>query len=202
MIPATAIIVTRGDRPASVRMIEAELSEAFDNVVVWDNSSSPIDLKVFGRYVAAGSSDYDLPVYFQDDDCVVDFRKLWELYQARPREALTLCNMPEEHRSKYPDGIALVGFGCFTRRSVIRMAFDAYRAVYAVDDIFLRECDRIFTALNAGRIQLADVQVDHLPHATGSDRLYREPMHAAHLATIRGRIAYIKELGCTTTQNH
>jgi len=189
-IPATAILVSRDQADAD--MVLGNLLDKFEEVLFWNNETGPADLKVFGRYALAATTKYTT-IYFQDDDCLVDVEKLWLCY-GEDRGA-PLCNMPEEHRAKYPDGIALVGFGCFTDLWTIRRAFSPYLAKYPIDELFLIECDRVFTALAPHSLALADVPMHHLANARLPTSLYRRPDHASRLAEIRRRIAIVKGAG-------
>ncbi|HXI88460.1 MAG TPA: hypothetical protein VNH18_14710 [Bryobacteraceae bacterium] len=183
----SAVIVTKGDNESTLARIRESLS-MFAEVLVWDNSQS-INRKVYGRYVAAlnAFSEY---IYTQDDDCLVDARKLFGMYQ--PGELL--CNMLPSHQPFYAatGGISLVGWGAIFPKALID--FSAYLANYPEDELFDRECDRIFTWLNRSRTRIVDIGVGHLPHAHGADRMGMESRHGNDLAEIRHRLAVIYEL--------
>lgn len=135
------------------------------------------------RYQSAKQATYDL-IYTQDDDCVVDVEALLGIWVRDGCEGV-LCNMPAAKRPEYPDAIALVGWGCFFRKEALKV-FDTYFQMYPKDELFVREADRVFTALNT--VTLADVAVEHLPAAYGSDRMGAQGNHLASLGAIRQRI--------------
>jgi len=159
----------------------------FTNGLVWDNSFH-LDFSVFGRYVAACREDKNEPlVYFQDDDCVTspaEIVKQWE-------PGKIVCNMPVAlgHRANYENQLdKLMGFGSACERSLIKETFERYWKYFPIDQVCLREADRIFTGLNAARIKLVDVPVRNLEWATAPDRLYRQAEHSAKTKLARLRV--------------
>lgn len=182
-LPATAVIVTRGDVDLAPVLASLRL---FDDVVVWDNSQRPENVMVFGRYAAVRHARYPI-IYTQDDDCIVDAAAIVNAYEP----GYVVCNMPAAKRREYETlapGVALVGWGaCFDLGALA--AFETYQAEHARDDLFYRECDRVFTALNPQK--LVDVPVTHLPHAA-VDRMGNEPRHLTDLAEIRRRIGSLR----------
>lgn len=163
----SAVIVTRGDVDLGpvLRSIEA------DEIVIRRGHGG-----VWERWEAAQHAVHDV-IYTQDDDCVVDFAKVVGGYEP----GKVLCNMLTSHRGEYPDGLALVGWGCVFHRDALRV-FEGWPR----DEIFRREADRVFTGMNA--LKLIDIGVTHLPHATSGSRMGREGRHGADLREIRRRI--------------
>jgi hypothetical protein len=105
------------------------------------------------------------------------------------------CNMPLDHRKDYPDDIALVGWGCVFENPGQEEwewiePFDKYLEKCPADEVFFRECDRVFTGLSP--LKLIDVPVRHLPHAHDVDRMGREKRHGDDLREIRRRIYAIR----------
>jgi hypothetical protein len=115
-----------------------------------------------------------------------------------------VCNMPQKFRQHYDDA-ALVGFGACFHRDAPRRAFERlfpdmvnpdpldpewtnFRktlpdgTVVTMDNnqMFLRECDRVFTVLTP-RV-LVDVPKVDREFASADDRLWRQPDHAASTA--------------------
>ena len=174
----SAVLVTKGD----VDMAPLLSTLPFDDIVVWDNSKRE-DLKVLGRYAAVKEAKYST-IYTQDDDCIVDAAMVAESYEA----GRVVCNMPLAKRDEYrtlAPGIALVGWGsCFDVECV--GVLDRYMERYGIDELFKRECDRVFTALNS--ITMIDVPFRHLPTAFGG-RMGDEGRHLEDLAEIQRRIA-------------
>jgi hypothetical protein len=124
--------------------------------------------------------------YIQDDDAIVDVPAVLAAYEP---DRVT-CNMPEDHRSDYPDGIALVGWGCVFDRADWHAPFEPYLKRWPSDDLFRRECDRVFTG--CANLKLIDVPVRHLAHAHGSDRMGREARHRDDMREIRQRIYAVR----------
>lgn len=179
---ATAVIVTRGD--VQFGDIAEQLDFHFDDVVVWNNSHVAADMKVFGRYLAIDQASEGV-IYTQDDDCLVDVPAVLQAY----RDQTVVANLPKAWRGTYFDGISLVGFGSVFHRDLVRRAFDRYLKRWPIDDLFLRECDRVFTALN--QVHRIDVAYWNTPDAEKSDRMGKEDRHRDDLREIRERLKAI-----------
>jgi len=181
----TAILVTRGNVPLG-EITPTITAECFDAFELWDNSKH-LNFSVFGRYIAGSTMFNTSLVYFQDDDCVTDPAAIvreWE-------PGKIVCNMPlaQGHRANYQNQLdKLVGFGCVCERSLIKETFERYWKYFPIDQVCLREADRIFTGLNAERIKLVDVPVRHLEWATAPDRLYRQAGHMEKTQLARLRV--------------
>lgn len=177
----SAVIVTKNGNEPALAPIRESLA-MFGELLIWDNSQN--NRKVYGRYLAAQGARHEF-VYVQDDDCIVDAAKLCEMYQ--PGELL--CNVLPSHQLFYRStgGISLVGWGAIFPKAMID--FSAYLAKHPEDDLFDRECDRVFTWLNRDKTRVVDIGVEHLPHAHGMDRMGREQRHGQDLNEIRRRLA-------------
>lgn len=174
----SAIIVTRGDvdlGPCLKPILEAGIN---DISIRRDRAG------VLERYAQAFRSENSV-FYVQDDDCVVDVKAVLAEYDSH----FVVCNMPQDRRAEYRDGIALVGWGCVFEKWNLRRAFDQVPG-NARDPLFCREADRWFTALNP--VKLIDVPFRHLSWAFGEDRMGREARHGEDLKEIRRRIAQYK----------
>jgi len=209
----TAVIVTRGDvdltpilktfySPCEHRPSFGEdfpVKERFSDIIIYDNSKL-LDFRVFSRFIAAQMAGTDY-VYVQDDDCIVDLPSYpWHL--AEPDKIL--CNMPPAYRPNYPGPTQLLGFGSVFHRDLIRPTFERYfeaqkeshrqsgeqGSCWLLDDIFLVECDRVFTGLNT--CKLVDIPITHLSHATAPNRLYRQSDHNERRLSIERRIAQVR----------
>lgn len=162
-------LVTRGNVDIS-QILAVLMFHGFPGTV-WDNSKS-LDFKVFGRYVIGGRRN-EL-IFTQDDDVLVSnptfIINAWE-------PGKVVCNMPTSapYRANYPGPEQLVGFGAVFERSLVKKTFDRYFAKWPLDDLAMREADRIFTTMNT--CKLVDVRIEHLPWADGPDRMYKEPGH-------------------------
>lgn len=175
----SAVLVTKGD----VDLTPILQTLPFDDVVIHDNSKDR-DYKVYGRYMAMNRAKHDI-IYTQDDDAVTDPIVICQHY----KHGFVTANMPLDRRSFYSDGIALIGWGSVFDRYATE-AMKPYFDRFTFDDLFMRECDRVFTALNT--VNLIDVPFTNLPNATAVDRMGQEQRHLQDLATIRERIIKIK----------
>ena len=180
----SAIIVTKGDHDLTPIL----QSLPFDDVVVWDNSKEA-DQKVYGRFLAIPRANNNW-IYVQDDDCIVPAREIAARFIEGRKEIL--CNVQKSHSDYYRRiGCTLVGWGAIFPREMDQMAFGRYLAQFSLDELFLRECDRVFTALN--RFREVDLGVQHLPHALGNDRMGTEGCHGNDLREILRRINLLKQ---------
>lgn len=179
----SCVIVTRGD----IDLSGIRASLPFGSVVIWDNSKAATDLKVLGRYYGASSASRDV-IAVQDDDAIIeDWSAILEAYEP----GVVTCNMGAAHTAYYASmNMALVGFGALFDKSLIIPTFDRYLEQFPRDDLFLRECDRVFTALN--RIKIVNVPYRNLPHEETTERMWREDRHGADLAEIKRRIASLE----------
>lgn len=179
-VKISAVVVTKGDQDIS--RICSSLSH-FDEVIVWDNSKNK-DLKVYGRFAGAQLAHNDL-VYTQDDDCIIPSKELSEEFG--PSDSI-ITNFPKNRRSDYSTtGISLIGWGSIFPKHMMS-CFKQYLDKYPFDDLFLRECDRIFTYLNRENIRWIDLEIQQLSHAFGTDRMGREERHGRDLQTIHARL--------------
>lgn len=182
--------MTKGDRDIS-RVAESLLQ--FDEVIVRDNSKYAEDLKVFGRYAAAMTAR-NSTIYIQDDDCIVSAVQIASVYADMfwSVQNLVVCNVPASRRYEYQGtGITLMGWGSVFERAAI-YAFEEYLNVHPRDDLFLRECDRVFSYIHRHSVYLVDYSVEHLAYAYGPDRMGREPRHGLDLKCIHGRLKSFK----------
>lgn len=176
----SAVVVTAGD--SDLGPVLASL-RAFGEVIVWDNSERK-NLKVYGRYAALAETTHSI-IYTQDDDCITDARAIVAEYEP----GKVVCNMPaakrEEYRTLAPRA-GLVGWGsCFDRE--LAGALDLYLERFEKDELFLRECDRVFTELNP--IKFVDVPYKNLPCAYFASRMGNERRHLGDLAEITRRVS-------------
>lgn len=191
----TAIVVTRMNEPLAE--VVDSLRPHFDEITFVRGHDG-----VAERWQAAERCRAEL-IYTQDDDVIVDIPAFMDAVENQPGMVGSIagapvtnqvvCNMPESHRRDYPDGIALVGWGCLFNFAWMDAAFRRYwvRAVTMRlewnDDIFRREADRVFTGLSD--VRLVDTPFRHLERAHGADRMGREARHGSDLKEIRRRIA-------------
>lgn len=187
----SAVIVSRMDHTIG-QVVDSVLPFVDELIVVRGHNG------VWERWEAVSRCKNDV-VYVQDDDAVVDVASVISGYQP----GFVTCNMPPDHRRDYPDEIALVGWGCvFENPGVLespcgRMSTEEFSPFWAffrnglpLDDLFRRECDRVFTGLSP--LKLINVAIRHLPFAHGDDRMGRELCHGRDLQEIRRRIYAVR----------
>lgn len=177
----SAVVVSRMDRPLGP-VLDAIIPHVEELFVVRGVGG------VWERWRAIQHLARTPVVYTQDDDAIVDVPAVLAAYD----DNFVTCNMPQCRRAEYPDGIALVGWGAVFYRKHATVAFDRY-GCERHDEIFYRECDRVFTGLSP--LKLLDVPVEHLPYAYGADRMGKEARHGADLAEIRRRIYKVRQVG-------
>ncbi len=155
---------------------------SFGQVIVWDNSQEK-DRKVYGRYLATRAARHD-HIFVCDDDTVVDAVRLCNIYAP----GQLLCNVSAEKQKFYPrnEGIQLVGWGAIFPKSMVD--FSPYLDRYPPDELFLRECDRIFTYLNRNAIEVADIGVQELAHAHDHASMTQDGRHWEDLKEIQRRL--------------
>lgn len=178
----TAVVVTKGDRDIS--QVTQSLSH-FDELIVWNNSRTPKDLMVFGRYAAAFIARNE-HIYIQDDDCLIDTNKLLVEYENSSKIFEVFSNFPKDRRQEYAEtNITLLGWGSIFHKSTLGV-FDEYLSEYPFDELFLRECDRVFS--HQASVLVTDVGVTHLPYAYGDDRMGKENRHREDFMKICKRL--------------
>lgn len=177
----TAVVVTKGGYDISPVI---DSLKRIGEVIVWDNSKAVTDRKVFGRYLAAMSAKNDI-IYVQDDDCIVPTEAVFS-YWPDP-EGRMLCNVPVSRRKDYVKRmpITLVGWGSLFHRVDLEV-FKKYLDKYPEDELFDRECDRVFSYL-VPHVEI-EVPFQHLDYAFGSDRMGLEQRHGDDLQEIRRRL--------------
>jgi len=169
---------------------ELHANGPFDTFHVWVNSRY-INLKVFGRYVTLPLPEMEgVTVYTQDDDCQLQWSARRQVIEAYEPGVVT-CNMPLHRRAEYSDGVALVGWGAIFDRNLTSV-FNTYLKYFPIDDLFLTECDRVFTGLN--KVKMIDVPFTHLSNAETPDRLHKRKDHWDKLKEIRARISHCKKM--------
>lgn len=136
--------------------------EGFSEVIVKIESPN-----VYQRYLSALDAKNEI-IYVQDDDAIVDYRKLWGHYNGQLTNGMT----PHHQRAYAGTGATLVGWGCFFPKEML-ISFSRYIECYGDDFHFYREADRIFTVLNQPHNTLIMGHED-LPQI---ERMSHEPSH-------------------------
>ncbi len=159
----TAVLITRDkEYPKEINL------EGFGEVII--KTESP---HVFQRYLEAENAKNDI-IYFQDDDCIVDYKTLYRQYNGFITSGIT-----EHHLNAYRgSGVTLVGWGCFFPKSMLTN-IGKYIERYGADAHLLRESDRIFTYLNQPHNNIVMPHTDFRPQ-TG--RMWQESDHWTSMA--------------------
>lgn len=194
----SCVIVTRGN----VDFAEIRKSLSFGEIIVWNNGAHAVtrcrglsstlfseiaDERVFGRYQAAKYATNDV-IVTQDDDAIIED---WPAILAAYEPGVVMCNMGAAHAAYYkPMNLALVGFGAIFDKVLIAPTFDRYFERFPKDELFARECDRVFTGLN--RLNVVSVPYRNLSHEQTTERMWREARHGSDLAEIRQRVDQIR----------
>lgn len=183
----TAVVVTRGDR---------DITPVLDSLRGFGEVLMPIGapgLCVYARWQAAAQAKCET-VAVVDDDTIVDWDALLAAHRFRGDCAIT-CNMPQRWRKGYEGtGISLVGFGAILPRSAAMAGFVSYNAAgLPGDEVFLRECDRVWSYAMRHQIHWADVPIKQMDYSTAPDRMYLQSRVGEDYREIRRRLALIEE---------
>ena len=194
-------------RPDNVlRVIERLRSDnCIDDIVIWNNDpavavtvglpgvtviNSARNLLCYGRYLAVAHAKHRT-IYVQDDDCIVEnVAELIDAFLADPcriAHALKPTHFLAHQRPVFGNAQeSLVGWGAVFDRKCLDV-FDLYIERYGADELFLRECDRIFTILQNRAHQFLKARITELPGADGPLALSVQPEHERRRAEARGR---------------
>lgn len=144
----------------------------FDEVLIETNCPS-----ILRRYGLALKAKNDI-IYVQDDDCLVNVELLKEKYNGQLTNFIS-----EGHQKVYQGtGITLIGWGALFPKSMIN--FDKYIDKFGIDDLLLSQADRVFSYLNQPHNSIV-TEINHLPRATGSERMYQQADHWNNLKLIQ-----------------
>ena len=180
-------VLLKYHRPKELEEIEEHL-ETYDfinEILICDNSKES-NLMCYGRYLKAKEARNDT-IYVQDDDCIVDVKKLYERY-----DGTKLVNgMKASHFDAYNSMGSMVGWGALFDKSWISV-FDAYIKKYGEDKILIREADRIFTSLLPRETVVMDIK--DFPSATSEEALYRQPYHLFYKVVALERVKNVSSL--------
>jgi len=133
----TACLVTRGDQPEMIDRILSSL--IFPNVVVWDNSTRPLDARCAGRYYAIPETTTPV-VWFQDDDVIVPPDTQQRLLNAY-MPGVMVANWGHGETPDGYDDLPLVCGGAVVDRDLPWEALGRYLEEWPADDAFHYEAD-------------------------------------------------------------
>lgn len=162
----SAVIVTRGN----VDLTPVLATLPYDDVVVWDNSQRPQDMKIYGRYAALRECKHDV-VFFQDDDVLFTAHEQL-LAEYEPGVIVANMDAPWVEACGYHD-MVLLGAGSIADRALFHPALDKYLTRYPRDPEFLLEADFVVGTMVPGR--KVDLGYEPREFTDDPDRLYRQP---------------------------
>jgi hypothetical protein len=126
----SAVLVTRGD----VRLDPIIEALPYREIIVWDNSTRPVDYGVFGRYVAIAEATRPL-IYFQDDDCIVNCHEA--LLEAWEPGYVVGNAFDDAERLKRYEGTTLLGWGALFEAELPWLAFIEYARHHPFHQLWL-----------------------------------------------------------------
>lgn len=172
----TAVLITKeAEYPKEIVL------DGFGEVIIKTNSPS-----VYERYLQAAKAKNDI-IYVQDDDCVVDYRKLFRYYDGRLTNAM--AGRVGFYNKISGGRVTLVGWGAFFPKAMLG-AFDMYIKKYGVDPLLLMQADRVFSWLKYPH-NTVRMDVKLLETTFSSDRMHSNPKHYEDLIQMIERLKTI-----------
>lgn len=163
MAKISCVLITK-EREYPKLVLERLALGFFDEIIIKTENKD-----IYERYFSAMKVAKNEIIYVQDDDCLVNYQKLFKHYDGRITNTMTL-----PFQQKYEQmGCTLVGWGCYFPKSMLSV-FDKYVEKYGVDKHLYREADRIFTYLNK---PFNTIIMPHEDLPQGMDRMSFEPEH-------------------------
>lgn len=173
-------------------------SGMIDDITIWNNNcdhrlsidhpqitviNSSFNYMRYGRFLGAAQAKHDR-VYVQDDDCIC--------YNIRPlvtESALTdsaiLSGVKKTHRGVIHDNgeghsdMSMLGWGAIIPKTALSY-LNTYVDYFGVDDICLREADRLVTILARGSTEERTSIIGDLPGAEDGTALSTMESHAGY----------------------
>ena len=167
----TAVIPTRGNVDLGVLVERLRRHKAIQEIIIERGDS------VYNRFVGVSRARFPV-IYTQDDDCLVDIGAIIRAY----KPGVVVNAMTEAGAANYPKEETLIGYGAIFDANLVDVL-----AGWEKDELFKRECDRVFTSLNEHHTVFPNIQI--LPCAHDPDRLYKQDDHYEKVKQIRKRIA-------------
>jgi hypothetical protein len=194
------LVLLNWKRPQNIQRIIDCRPDWCDDVVVWNNSSEPLDVSdarvidspcgnifTLGRFIAADFARYDT-IISQDDDCIVmNWDELLMRFDACRRVTTNLNSshyklINREYRVRDQSGDvigreSLLGWGSIWDRSMQRPLVELSRAAREHFHLVERKADRLFCLLQSAGVAYLPVNPHHLKDATKPEALYRRKDH-------------------------
>lgn len=190
-----------------------------DDIVIWNNDpdealhvegddifiiNSPVNYKTYGRFLCTYHARHPI-IYTQDDDLLN--KNIPELYRQFVRDPERIAHGLSERHYKNRDRfrhesaqVAYVGFGGLFNREWLSV-FDTYIDCYGIDDLFLREADRIFSLLLHREHNVLPVEADLLPGTSGAQAMWVDPNHWQYADTAEKRALKLLGLPVSSAAN-
>ncbi len=163
MEDVTAVLITREQEYPEILLERLTCTDFFKDIIIVAECPS-----VYHRYLAAKKAETKY-IFVIDDDAMVNFQVLWEKYDGRLTNTMTL----PFQKAYEPLECTLVGWGTYFPKEMLGV-FDKYIEKYGVDQTLLREADRIFTYLNRPFNTIIMPHEDLFQH---QDRMSHDPDH-------------------------
>lgn len=164
MEKVTAILICKEPEYPKI-VLERLILGFFDEIIIEENCPH-----IYRRYELVKKAKNDI-IYFQDSDCMVNYQKLFEKYNGRITNTMTL-----PFQKKYEEmQCTLIGWGAFFPQSMLSV-FDRYIKMFGMDEHLYREADRIFTYLNKPFNTIIQPH-ENLPRASSNEAMYQDPNH-------------------------
>ena len=174
----SAVLVTRGDQDLQP-IYDSIAAAGITDVVVWDNSKRPRDVRCYGRYLAIREAKNPY-IFHQDDDLISPVGALLDAYDpVFDRWAIVSNNRIDE---EWP----LTAIGSVFHRSLAD-CFDSYIERFGEDDDFYRVCDVVFAYMWPYRRVVLGYQDLPWASAPGAS-MYLEPGHMHVRLRARDRV--------------
>ncbi len=190
-------VLTTFDREEEVRRVEKHLRSTglFADVLVWRNTRHQ-NRMVYGRYLAAAQARTPL-IYTQDDDCLVD--NIGELIAAFDGKHLVSAMKPDaiaryEEQRRRRAQVTLLGWGSVFRREWIGV-LNRYVVRHGVDELLLREADRVFTLLLDRPHHVVPARIQEFTCARDPRALSMQKSHWEHYRVAVERATAILKVG-------
>jgi len=182
-------------RPQNMQRIVDHLRthNCIDDIIIWNNNpdvfleisdintrviNSPVNVKTYGRFLAAYHAKHAY-IYTQDDDyLVLDIPKLVQTFQND--SSCIAHGMPENQytrKSQYihkETQMAFVGWGGIFQKEWLSV-FDAYKEKYGTDDMLQSKADRIFSILLHRKHNTIIMPLETLSPSVGPEALWIQP---------------------------
>lgn len=169
----TAVIVTRGDIDLT-RQIASLEAVGYGEILVWENETgTSLDMKVYGRHLAARKAKNDV-IFHQDDDLILPLESHQALLAGYEDDGRMHSNMigPEWWDHCGYNDFCFFGAGTLVHREEVERAISRYNAHYPLDDFFALYSDCVLGPLIP--FKRYELTTEILPEASADNRMWRQ----------------------------